>query len=369
MTQICTRCVMDASVPEIEFDSGGVCNFCTEFLSHDTSRTQGEVNDGNQLAAFFDQVKREGKGKQYDCIVGVSGGVDSSWVLYLAVQGGLRPLAVHMDNGWNSELAQQNIENLVNKLGVPLYTHVINWQEYKKFMQGFFDADVVDVELLYDNAMLAVNYRLAAKYNIRWILAGTNRATEGMRMPAGWNWLKFDRKNIIALGKRAGARLATFPALGVLGYVWFEYIRRIKWFSVLDLTSFSKADALNTLTEEVDYRPYPYKHYESIFTRFYQARLLPEKFGVDKRKVHLSNLVLNGEMSREDALAKLEHIPYDSESQYREDTEYFLKKMGWSEQDLEDYLQRPPVRHDVYGSEIWVWSLLRRVHKIFWSAL
>ena len=294
MTQVCTRCVMDASIPEIVFASDGVCNFCTEFLAHYPATPPGEVNDGKQLSAFFEQVKREGKGKEYDCIVGVSGGVDSSWVLYLAVQAGLRPLAVHMDNGWNSELAQQNIENLVNKLGVPLYTHVINWQEYKKFMQGFFDADVVDVELLYDNAMLAVNYRLAAKYNIRWILAGTNRATEGMRMPADWNWFKYDRKNIIALGKRAGARLDTFPALGVLGYVWFEYIRRVNWFSVLDLTEFSKADALTTLTEKVGYRPYPYKHYESIFTRFYQARLLPEKFGIDKRKVHLSNLVLNG---------------------------------------------------------------------------
>ena len=203
--QMCTRCVMDTSAPDISFDENGVCNYCTDFLSNsahilfkDSSQRQRELD------ALVEQIKKHGKNKDYDCIVGVSGGVDSSTALVNAVGLGLRPLAVHMDNGWNSELAQNNIANLVRGLGVDLFTHVIDWGEYRALMQGFFDADVLDVELLYDNAMLAVNYQQAAKYGIHYILAGTNQSTEGMRIPHTWNWFKFDKKNIAAVGLRGG---------------------------------------------------------------------------------------------------------------------------------------------------------------------
>src|SRR2546422_1104380 len=203
--QVCTRCVMDTSVGDIVFDAFGVCNYCTEFLERSLElRNPDTAARQSGLDTLLNKVRAAGRGKRYDCVVGVSGGVDSSWTLVQAVRLGLRPLAVHMDNGWNSELAQNNIANLVRGLGVDLYTHVINWIEYRNLMQAFFDADVVDVELLYDNALLAVNYRQAAKHGVSFILAGTNHATEGMRFPPGWNWHKLDAKHIRALARQFG---------------------------------------------------------------------------------------------------------------------------------------------------------------------
>jgi N-acetyl sugar amidotransferase len=367
MTQICTRCLMDDSVPDIRFDARGVCNYCEEFVQMmATTHSPDAAQRSGDFSRFVETVKRDGQGKEYDCIVGLSGGVDSAWVLYQAKAQGLRPLAVHMDNGWNSELAQHNIERLVKRLDVHLYTHVIDWAEYRELMQAFFDADVVDVELLYDNAMFAVNYRLAARYGIKWILAGTNKSTEGMRMPAGWNWFKFDARNIKRIGQRRGvSKLRTFPALDVPSYVWYEYVRKIKWISFLDFLDYRKEEALQVLERECGYRRYPYKHYESIFTRFYQGFILPRKFGIDKRKLHLSTLVASGQMPREEGLALLAQIPYPSQAELDSDRQYFLKKMGWTDEQFRAYIERPGVSHAVYGSELGLWKLLAQVYKAF----
>jgi N-acetyl sugar amidotransferase len=356
---------MDSEVPDIHFNQEGNCNYCEDFIAMMTRTVQPDpIKRQIALERFIERVKEDGKGKKYDCIIGLSGGVDSAWVLYQAKQLGLRPLAVHMDNGWNSELAQSNIEGLVRTLDVHLYTHVIDWSEYRELMQAFFDADVVDVELLYDNAMFAVNYRLAAKHGIKWILAGTNNSTEGMRMPPGWNWFKFDAHNIRQIAKRRNVnRLRTFPAIGVLTYVWQEYFRKVRWISFLDLLNYRKEEALLVLERECGYRRYPYKHYESIFTRFYQGYILPRKFGIDKRKLHLSTLVVTEQMSRSDAISLLAEIPYPSEMDLEKDKEYFLKKMGWSTLDLSNYIDRPSVSHSTYGSEGWLWILLGRIYK------
>jgi N-acetyl sugar amidotransferase len=357
--QICTRCVMDTSVADISFDAQGVCNYCTEFLqqaSHVLNKPPAERE--RELAQLAAEVKAQGRGKRYDCVVGVSGGVDSSWALVQAVKLGLRPLAVHMDNGWNSELAQNNIANLVRTLGVDLHTHVIDWSEYRQLMQAFFDADVLDVELLYDNAMMAVNYEQAAKFGVKHILAGSNLATEGMRMPAGWNWFKYDKRNIVALAARAnGLKLRTFPAIGTLDFVWNLFIRGIRWIPFLDYLDFNKAQALEVLQREYGYKPYLFKHYESVFTRFYQGYILPQKFGVDKRRVHLGTLVASGQMTREAALAGLEGIAYASEAALQEDKQYFIKKMGWSAAKLDEYIARPERAHSAYPSEkpLWNW--------------
>ena len=352
--QQCTRCVMDTSAKEIVFDEQGICNFCTEFLD----RSSHIINEDSQhkaqrLQVFVESVKNAGKDKPYDCIVGVSGGVDSSWTLVEVKRLGLRPLAVHMDNGWNSELAQNNISNLLQGLGLDLYTHVIDWSEYRALMQAFFDADVIDVELLYDNAMLAVCYQQARKFGVKYILSGDNQATEGMRMPKGWNWYKRDVRNLKALAKRFGdVPIKTFPMLSTLDYIYDEFVRGIRWVSFLDYLPFNKFEALNSLESNYAYKRYPYKHYESIFTRFYQGYILPEKFGVDKRLVHLGTLVASGQMSRDDALKGLSGIPYPSLQDLESDTRYFLKKMGWSQADLDSYINRPEVRHDFYPSEV-----------------
>ena len=199
----CRRCVMDTTAQDIIFDKDGVCNFCSEFLERSKSIIyKNSKQKQKSLEQVVGKLKEKGKGKPYDCVVGVSGGVDSSWVLVKAVEWGLKPLAVHMDNGWNSELAQNNIANLVKSLDVDLITHVIDWNEYRELMEAFFDANVIDVELLYDNAMLGVNYNVANKYGIRNILGGTNQATEGMSMPAEWNWFKLDKKNIKDIAKK-----------------------------------------------------------------------------------------------------------------------------------------------------------------------
>jgi N-acetyl sugar amidotransferase len=358
---------MDTSARDIVFDVNGVCNYCTEFLER-----SGQLRNPNpaarQLALdnFVAKVKAAGRRKRYDCVVGVSGGVDSSWTLVQVVKLGLRPLAVHMDNGWNAELAQNNIANLVRGLRVDLHTHVINWVEYRSLMQAFFDADVIDVELLYDNAMLAVNYRQAAKQGVRFILAGTNHATEGMRFPPGWNWLKYDKRNIKALARQfGGVRVETFPAIGTLGYVWHELVRRIRWVSFLDFLEYNKFEALRILEGEYGYKPYPYKHYESIFTRFYQGWILPHKFGVDKRRLHLSTLVASGQMTREAAVRDTEGLPYPSAAALEEDKQYFVKKMGWTRDELAVYLARPEKSHMTYPSERRLWTFLVRIYRRF----
>ena len=358
---------MDTSASDIVFDDGGVCNYCTEFLERSFElRNRDSASRQSGLDTLLNKVRVGGRGKSYDCVVGVSGGVDSSWALVQTVRLGLRPLAVHMDNGWNSELAQNNIANLVRGLGVDLYTHVINWVEYRNLMQAFFDADVIDVELLYDNALLAVNYQQAARHGIRFILAGTNHATEGMRFPPGWNWHKLDAKHIRALARQfGGIRLKTFPAIGALGYIVFERVRGIRWISFIDFLDYNKFAALDVLQREYGYKPYPYKHYESIFTRFYQGYILPTKFGVDKRRLHLSTLVASGQMTRDDALKGTEGLAYPSDAALEEDKDYFVKKMGWTRDDLAKYVARPRKPHSAYPSEKPRWDFLVGVSRRF----
>lgn len=362
--QVCVRCVMDESANDIVFDEGGRCNYCSDLLNHALHPRNKKVSERKQeLYSLIERIKEDGKGKQYDCIVGVSGGVDSSWALVQAVEFGLRPLAVHMDNGWNSELAQNNIANLVLRLNVDLYTHVIHWDEYKKLMQAFFDADVIDIELLYDNAMLATNFNLAAKHGVKYILSGCNVASEGMPTPNGWNWFKYDKKNIKAIGKQfANTHLKTFPAIGTFGFIWASYIRKIKWLNFLDYFEFNKFEAVSVLQQKYGYKPYVYKHYESIFTRFYQGYILPEKFAIDKRKLHLATLVASGQMTRKDALESIQGSPYPSQQALDEDKAYFIKKMGWSEPQLEQYLHRPGKSHNMYPSEKALYDLCLRVY-------
>ncbi|WP_141054004.1 N-acetyl sugar amidotransferase [Aliarcobacter cryaerophilus] len=356
----CKRCVMDTTAQDIIFDDDGNCNYCNDFIEKLKKPT---FKIDLSLEKLVSQIKNDGKNKQYDCIVGVSGGVDSSYTLVKVKELGLRPLAVHMDNGWNSELATNNIHNLIDKLGVDLYTHVIDWSEYKGLMQAFFDADVIDIELLYDNAMLSVNYKMASKYGIKYILSGSNTSTEGMYIPRNWNWFKKDKHNIKKIASTKNIKLKTFPSFGTLDFVYQEFVKKTKWIPFLDyLPYYDKNETLELLEREFLYKPYPYKHYESVFTRFYQGYLLPNKFNVDKRKVHFSTLIISNQMSRDEAVKQLNEIPYLSEQELNNDIEYFLKKMKWSQKDLDDYLGRSEKSHLIYGSEKWLWDFLKKIH-------
>jgi N-acetyl sugar amidotransferase len=364
----CARCVMDTSAPDIRFDEQGICNYCTDFLrERDRFVESDPVKREAKLNGLVDRIKERGRGKRYDCIVGVSGGVDSSWTLVKAVRLGLRPLAVHMDSGWNSELAQNNIANLVRGLGVDLHTHVIEWPEIRGLMEAFFAADVIDVEVLYDNAMVATNYGLARDQGVKYILAGSNMATEGVQIPKAWNWLKTDRRNIIGISKQfGGPKLKTFPSIGTVDYMRYVFVNGIRWIAFLDYLDYRKSEALKVLQAEFGYKPYAYKHYESVFTRFFQGYILPEKFGVDKRKPHLSNLVMTGEMSRDEALRMCREIAYPSEKDLQADIKYFKKKMMWSDEKFEDYMRRPEKPHTAYPSEAWLYhgliDLYRRLN-------
>jgi N-acetyl sugar amidotransferase len=353
---------MDTTASGILFDELGQCNYCRNFEKKlSTFQPTDPEHRKRRLDELVARIKEDGRGKPYDCIVGLSGGADSAYTLYQVKKSGLRPLAVHMDNGWDSELAANNIENLVRKLDVDLRTHVINWQEYRRLMQAFFAADVLDIELLYDNAMLAVNYQTAVKYRCKWILGGTNTTTEGMEMPSNWNWFKFDKKNILSLARRSGVELDTFPTIGTAEYVFWKVVRRVRWIPLLDYVDYFKPRCTEELVREVGYRAYAYKHYESIFTRFYQGYILPTKFGIDKRKLHLSTLVMSGQLSREDALRSMERIPYPSDAALQEDIDYFLKKMGWTAQQLADYVARPQISHARYGTEKPLWNRLAKI--------
>ncbi len=363
---VCTRCVMDESAAGFEIDDKGRCGFCGGFIEKMNCASSVSVNSSNDDGAkqIIETIKSGGKRSEYDCVVGVSGGVDSSYALYLAVNSGLKPLAVHLDNGWNSELAVHNINNLVTSLEVDLYTHVIDWPENRDLQRSFFKANVIDIEMLMDNAMLALNYKMARKVGTKWILSGSNTSTEGMAMPANWNWLKFDERNIRNIHRQFGTvKIKTHELISVPKFLINHYLRRIKWLHFLDYFDYRKEQALEVLQKEVGYKPYPYKHYESVFTRFYQGYILPRKFGVDKRKLHLSTLIISGQMTRDEALAILEESPYTDEDQMRADYAFVLKKLGFTEDEFKEYLSTPETPHSRYGSERWLWDGLNKIRK------
>lgn len=356
----CKRCIMDETAFGFYLTSAG-CNYCDEFLIQ-----KEKVVLSTNIEETVSKIKDDGRGKEYDCIVGVSGGVDSSWVLVKAVELGLRPLAVHMDNTWNSELASSNIRNLVNILGVDLETYVIDWQEYKTMLQAFLDSDVVDVELLYDNALYGVNYSFSKKYRIKHLLGGLNYATEGIPVPSNWNWNKYDSTNIKSIVQHYTTKKTkgSYPYFSIEKFMYHKFIRGTNWHSILDLLDYKKEEALTILEANFKYKRYPYKHYESILTRFYQGYLLPKKFGIDKRKLHLSTLVMNRELSREDALSILEQSPYPSEREMIKDKIFFLNKMDWDEGDLQTYLDRPRKNHEDFPSvqnRIKIYQKIRKI--------
>ena len=353
---------MNSTADNIIFDSNGQCNYCKNFMKKINLLKKKNHN----LEKLIKKIKSQNKIHKYDCIVGLSGGIDSCYTLVKVVESGLRPLAVHMDNGWNSELAQNNIGNLVRSLNVDLFTYVIDWEEYKKMMKSFFDSDVIDIELLMDNAMLAVNYQQASYHNIKYILAGTNTASEGMAMPPNMNWFKYDKKNILDIISTFGNnQIKTYPIIGTFDLVRFILFKKIKWISFLDYFKYNKFEATKILTEKYNFKPYTYKHYESIFTRFYQGYILPKKFGIDKRILHLSTLIISDQISRNDAIKQLENSdPYPSEEMLKEDKDYFLAKMDWTNENLNEYIKRPEKKHNSYKSEKFIFDNLLKIYKI-----
>lgn len=346
--QQCSLSVMDTIAdPNITFDEKGICNYYYQYLEDEKKVFNGEVG-AKKLEEIVAKIKEKGKIKSYDCLIGVSGGVDSTFLAMKVKELGLRPLAIHLDNGWNSELAVKNIENIMNKLNIDLYTYVLDWEEFRDLQLSFFKADVIDIEALTDHAILAILYQQAMKHKIKYIISGNNVVTEAV-LPSAWVFK--DPINIKDIHRKFGkVKLKTFPFLNYYRRFIIEKFLSLEYVQMLNLIDYDKKDAKKQITEKLEWRDYGGKHYESIFTRFYQGYILPEKFKVDKRKAHLSNLIFSGQMTKEEALEELKKPIYAKE-QYRTDKEFALKKLGFSESEFENYINRPAVCHKKYAHQ------------------
>ena len=367
--RICRRCVMDTSDPEIAFDGNGVCNHCREYDRIAGRRLFTGEDRQRRLEALVARIKERGRGKEYDCIVGLSGGVDSSYLAQKAVELGLRPLAVHLDNGWNSELAVGNIERIVKSIGIDLHTHVIDWEEFRDLQLSFLRASVVDIEMLTDHAIAAAIYRVAAERRIRFFLSGANLATESV-MPRSWFYAnKLDSRNIRAIWRKhgSGRPLRTFPLLGAWEYACILSGRKVEIVPLLDYLPYDKEAAKQALIRDLGWVDYGGKHYESRFTRFYQAYILPKKFGVDKRRAHLSSLIHSGQATRDQALVFMEDRLYGAE-ELREEKEFVAKKFGMSVPEFDRIMTFPPRDHMEYSNyEQWLQLALRIKRKVLGS--
>jgi len=352
--QICTKCVMDTATPRttLDFDEFGVCNNCRNYNAFVKEfKFDDFVLRQQKLDKKLQEIKEFGKGKRYDCVLGLSGGLDSSYLAVLAKKYGLRPLVVHFDNGWDSELAIKNINNIVKKLNADLFTYVIDWEEFKDLQRAYINASVIDIEVPTDHFIYATLCEIAYKYNIPYILDGNNVASEFWRTTQKWSYSKSDMVNMLSIHKKFGTReLKKFPKLGVFERYFYNWIFGMQSVYLANYLPFNRTEIVESLQKEFDWREPEWKHYESIFTRFYQGYILVKKFGIDKRKVHLSNLIWSGQMTREEALQKLSEPPYSIEQQ-EQDKEYFLKKLGYTAEEFERIMQEPLVEHDSFPTE------------------
>lgn len=335
--RICTKCIMDTSDKDICFNSNGVCNHCIRYESELPKRTFIGEKGRKELAHLLDRIRKSGLNNNYDCVVGVSGGVDSTYVAYLCKKLGLRPLAVHFDNGWNSELAVSNITRVLDKLQIDLVTYVVDWDEFKYLQRSFLRASTPDGEIPTDHAISAVLFQIASEKGIKFIISGMNFATESMSV-SSWAYGHSDWKYIRSINSQfENRKLKSYPHFTFFNLFWWTFIRRIEIVSILNYIDYNKNEVMDLLQNELGWVYYGGKHYESIYTRFYQGYILPVKFGIDKRRAHLSDLISSGQISREEALNEIEkgdYPPYLLE----EDMIYVKKKLLLSDQEWSDIM-------------------------------
>ncbi len=364
----CALTVMDnIADPDIHFDDKGICNYYYDYQQAEKENVFTGEEGKKKLMDLVATIKSAGDGKQYDCLIGLSGGVDSTYVAWLVKDLGLRPLAVHLDNGWNSELAVKNIENIISKLGIDLFTLVINWQEFKDIQLSYLRASVVDIEVVSDHAIFASMYKLAKEKNIGYIISGTNVVTEYI-MPPSWLYKKMDFANLKDIHARFGrVKLKTYPSFDFKKYVYYSAVLKLTPVSILNYVPYNKKEIKAFITKELSWRDYGGKHYESVFTKFYQAYILPEKFHIDKRKAHLSTLICAGQITKAAALAELEQPIYPN-GELEQDKEYVLKKFGLSKDAFEEIMRLPVHRHEDFKTDTQLkegyMNLLRKTEKI-----
>ncbi|EMK6971988.1 N-acetyl sugar amidotransferase, partial [Vibrio cholerae] len=351
--KVCSNCVMDTTDSKITFDSKGVCDHCNDFYDNVQPNWHTDERGHEELEKIIKKIKEDGKGREFDCIIGMSGGADSSYLLHVAVtKYGLRPLVFHVDGGWNSQIAVNNINVMIERLGLELYTEVINWEEMKAFQKAYFRAGVPNIDVPQDHAFIATLYNFASKYKIKYILNGGNISTEVVRNPLEWLYYGTDMKQIRAIRKRfCDNPLKTYPFSNVLRHkLYLRYVRKIQVVKPLNYFPYIKDKAMKELHEIYGWIPYPQKHFESRFTKFYEGYWLPRKFGFDTRKVQYSSLILTGQMTRDEALERLK-VPAISDEEAKHDFEYIANKLDISIEELNFYFEQPNKSYKDYPNQ------------------
>lgn len=351
MYKICSRCVMDETDASIQFDENGVCNHCHKFDEVQSLQLFTGTDGESRLQNIVRKIKEEGAGKEYDCIIGLSGGVDSSYLAVKIKDFGLRPLVVHVDAGWNSELAVSNIEKIIKYCGYDLHTHVMNWEEMRDLQLSYMKAAVANQDVPQDHAFFSSMYHFAVKNNIKYILSGGNLATEAV-FPDTWHGSAMDAINLKDIHKKYGSKpLRDYKTISFFEYYfWYPFAKGMRTVRPLNFMDYNKNEAEKYLQDTVGYRSYARKHGESIFTKLFQNYYLPTKFGYDKRKLHYSSMILSEQLSREEAIAKLAEPLYDA-NELEVDIDYFCKKMRINRQQFDELMQAP--MHDYSDFKSW----------------
>lgn len=343
--------VMDTiSDPDISFDDKGISNYYYEYLEAEKRESLiGKEGEKKQFE-WAEKIKLKPGIKGYNCILGLSGGADSTYLAYLAKKLGLNPLLVHFDYGWNSEIASINVQNAVKASGFDLYTVVMDWPEFKSLQRSYFKASVLDLDVPADHMIFGALYKTAKKFKIKYVLSGNNVWTEHT-LPKSWNYNKFDLVNLKNIHMTfENGTLNHLPALGLWQYAKYQLFHKIERVNFLNWQEFVREDILKVIEQEMDWKNYGGKHQESVFTRFYQGYILPSKFGIDKRKAHLSNLIFSGQMTKKDALEELSKPTYDERLQ-QQDFDFVAKKLGFSNEEFHEVLNQENVEHEFYGTD------------------
>lgn len=359
---------MDASDPNIKFNSMGVCDYCENFANNISPIWNSGQDKGHELEYIADKIRKSGRGKDFDCIIGLSGGLDSSYAAYVAkVKMNLRPLIYHVDAGWNTDQAVGNIEKLVNGLGLDLFTDVINWEEMKDLQVAFLKSQVADQDFPQDTAFFSSLYKFAHKHKIKYVLTGANYSTECCREPEEWGaYPGIDKILIKDIHARFGrAKLKDFPIIDILTYkIYYQKILGMKIIKPLNLVPFIKKDAEDELFRLYGWQKFQHKHHESRFTRFYEDYWMPRKFGYNKRRAHFSSLILTGQMTREEALDRISRPEMD-EQFLNQEFEYVAHKLGLTVDELQQIFEGENKTYHDYKNKRWLIGLGARMLHAF----
>lgn len=364
--QICQNCIMDTSDSLISFDEQGWCEYCNNYHSNILPNWHTDERGEREIMAVVQKIKEDGKGRDFDCLIGLSGGVDSSYLVYIAKEKfGLRPLLYHVDAGWNSQEAVNNIEKLVDGLGLDLYTEVVNWPEMRDLQLAFFKSGVPHLDTPQDHAFFAGLYNFAAKNKVKYILTGANYSTECVREPLEWHYHASDLRQLRDIHRTFGTRrLKSFPLAGILKFkIFYRFVKGVRVVKPLNYIPYYKEAAMQELVDRFGWQRYPHKHYESRFTRFYEGYWLRKRFGFDKRRAHFSSLILTGQLSRDEALTRIAQDPYSAE-QVKQDFEYIATKLGVGVDELQSMFDAPKKTYRDYANIMPIMDLGARLFRM-----